>query len=311
MIVLIGLFAVKVKAADTSSVILSDLANNTELWRARSVFRDLKQRKLRAVEMSELEKYAREGEHQIQQLSSLLLTYKHLEAGFGLSTLPDYLQTNLVVALRNDDINPRHYALPPNCDYAAYILRNNPYGPELKKLLYRELTGPDIQSARMASRILAQWHNPEKLADDRLNDFLISDLTDNLSSHFFGVWARIDSLGRKNLQHILLKGDTYTEFQCAVLQILCAKHDIEWSPPASIIEQWISICESEKAQDYFLRNRVRQAAIYLNPIAASQKDKSGFPKRTRQLFEKEGRMALASGAEKFAWLRTWVLSFPE
>ncbi|MDA3834510.1 MAG: hypothetical protein PF495_14080 [Spirochaetales bacterium] len=182
-IVLIGLIAVHAGAVETPSAKLSDLGNNTELWRARSVFRELKQRKLRADEVLELEKYAREGEHQIQQLSSLLLTYKHLKAGFELSTLPNYLQTNLVVALRHDDINPRHFALPPNGDNASYILKNNPYGPELEKLLYRELVGSDIQSARRASGILAKWHNPEKLADDRLNDVTIQPVDQDRCQH--------------------------------------------------------------------------------------------------------------------------------
>lgn len=168
-----------------------------------------------------------------------------------------------------------------------------------------------MQAARLASEILVKWHDRTTIADDRLIGFLIADIHESsYPPHFFGVWRRLDSLGRENIQHAVSENGKWTEFQCAILQILCAKYDIEWAPDNGIVEQWKQLSTGERNERY-IRNRIRQAALYLTPSTSCNSEQTGFPRRTRQLFLTEGHLRNARDSEKFRWICSWFPDFPK
>lgn len=328
--------SVSVSICSAKSYPLIELGNDTENWMARATYRWARNRHLSPLEKAELDRYSIGENYQARQLSSLLLTKQHLREGKELSELPENIKTNLVQALRNDEINPRHPCNLPANGYAALsiMLQNKP-SPDLMKLLYAELSGGDYQSANSSAEILIKWRDVTKPVDVRINQHLISALGDGRGSigrHTFRIWELADELGKDNLIAIVSNGEKYTEFQCAVLQILCAKYDIDWSAPSEIIEEWKAVCNGDVEQwrsatfeeggrflrptympdhyQSYLAIRIRQAALYLTPIITAESDQSTLPKRTRRLFETEGKLANAKSSKKHKWILSWFPLFP-
>lgn len=307
----IAFIGLLVPMVGNSQTYIQSLGNCSEYWVARSAYGALRNRSFNQEELIELEKLARSTDHQSSQLASLVLVSHSLRSGLELSALPDYLKENLMVALRDDDINPRNkLSLPCNAWGATSYLVKNECSPDLLNRLYREVTGSDRQAARLASRVLVEWHDTSKIADDRLNTCIVSDFYELHSPNFFRAWKQLDSLGKDNLQHIVSTASDFSEFQSAVLQVLCAKHDITWSPDLEILDQWKKLSSIEK-QEHFHRNRVRQAALYLNPTDYCRRDPSSLPRRVRQLLITEGHLRDASDSEKFEWICSWFPIFPK
>lgn len=313
---------------------LSELGNNTENWKTRATYRWARNIDLSLQEKAELEKYSTDGNNPAKLLSSLLLAKQHLREGQKFSSLQSHIKTNLVISLRDDNINPRHPCnFPANGYIARSILCTSKPDQDLTQLLYDEVSGDDHQSAHNAVIILIKWRDISKPVDKRINKHLICTLGDGRGSIYgktFRTWELIDKLGKDNLNSIVSNGYSANDFQCAVLQILCAKHDINWSAPLEITKEWKTVCSGDVEEwrsatyehqdtsapfeynlDQYLACKIRQAALYLTSDITAESDQSTLPKRTRQLFKTEGQLTNAKASEKHKWILSWFPVFPK
>jgi hypothetical protein len=330
----ISILSISVSICSGVDYSLSELGNDTENWMARATYRWAGNKDLSSPEKAELERYSIGKNYQAKHLSCLLLVKQHLREGKEFSSLPNHIKTNLVISLRDDDINPRHSCnLPSNGDIAAWLLCKRKPDQDLIRLLYNEVSGEDYQSAQYAVEILIKWRDVSKPIDERINQHLICALGDGRGSigwQTFRTWDLIDKLGKENLNSIVSDADITNEFHCAVLQILCAKHDVNWSAPLETIKEWKAVCSGdvegwrsatyedrdatscfEYNLDHYLASRIRQAALFLTPKITVESDQSTLPERTRRLFETEEKLANAKSSEKHKWVLSWFPVFPQ
>lgn len=132
-------------------------------------------------------------------------------------------------------------------------------------MLLTELENGDSQSKECCAEILTRYYYSKKDYIPLLSKYCFEQLKHDVRANALDNYYRLSILGKERFIKLLAEVKKVDWQQGALLQCLCAKFDIEWSPPDNIIREWTIMFSYE---DHFwngMSNEIKCAGLYLNP----------------------------------------------